>query len=321
MSIKVIAEVGSNWRTLDDCKMSIRLAKEAGANACKFQFFNHDELYGDGKGLDKIGTSPYMPSDWLWQLKHECDNHRIEFMCTAFSPQGYSKINYMIQNHKIASAELTDVNILNTVNKLKKPVYLSTAGSHMQIEIKNALLYLTDCPVTIMFCVGDYPARIVDFRKLDQMMEYFGSGYDYGFSDHSLDVLNLPMLAKQRGCKVIEKHVNFTFHQDTPDAAHSLNFEEFKAMCLNLNDPAPTVNELELITNTMMKRQYKRRFIAMEDINPGDKFKIGVNVGYYRATMDAEGPVLTFRPWDISNKTALLYKKQGDVICYADIET
>jgi len=153
------------------------------------------------------------------------------------------------------------------------------------------------------------------------MKEYFGDTYDYGFSDHSLDVLNIPLLAKNNGCSIIEKHVNFTTRNDTPDAGHSLNYEEFRIMCMALSDNIPSVNDIEQSTNVMMRKVYKRRFIAMRDINPGDKFKIGVNVGYYRAKVEAEGPVLTFRQWDLQNKTALLYKKQGDVICYADIET
>lgn len=284
--MKIVAEVGSNWKSLAECMLSIKLAKEAGADVVKFQFFNHDELYGDGSGLDLIGNSPYMPSGWLWQLKNYSDEMMIEFMCTAFSPSGYNKVNTMVQTHKIASAELTDVSILDTVNRFKKPVLLSTAGSHMQIEIKNALLHLVDCPVTILFCVGDYPAKIVDFRKLDLMKEFFGPGYSYGYSDHSIDVLNIPKIAKEKGCVVIEKHVNFTHHQTTPDAGHSLNFNEFKAMCLMLKGEDQTVNELDEHTNIMMKKQYKRRFVAAREIKAGEKFKVGVNVGYYRATQD-----------------------------------
>jgi sialic acid synthase SpsE len=74
----------------------------------------------------------------------------------------------------------------------------------------------------------------------------FKKSYDYGYSDHSVDVMIIPILAKHHGCSVIEKHVNFTDHTDTDDAPHSLNAHEFALMVqsihgdyIDLKDTAP----------------------------------------------------------------------------------
>lgn len=229
--MKIIAEVGSNWKSLDDCLMSIKKAKECGADVVKFQYFNKFEMTGGSKVYDV--STPHLPTNWIPKLAEYAHTCGIEFMCTAFSAEGYELVNNFVQTHKIASAEITDLNILDKVNSFKRPVYLSTGGATIE-QIDQALSHLKDCPVTIMCCVTAYPARVVDFRHLQNLKEEFGTEYLYGYSDHSTDVLNIPKLAQNYGCSVIEKHVNFTSHTDTDDAPHSLSTEEFALMVRNI---------------------------------------------------------------------------------------
>lgn len=324
--MKIIAEIGSNWRTFNDCLISIEKAKEAGANYVKFQLFNQFELFApENKDeiknyIELIGTTPFLDPNWIPLLAAHCKKHEIEFLCTGFSPQGYDLIDPFVNMHKIASAELTDISILNKVNSLGKPVMLSTGGSDINLEIKNALLYLKDVPVTIMLCTADYPARFIDFRKLDYMKYVFGENYSYGFSDHSIDVLNIPMMAKDRRCSIIEKHVSFIDGINTNDSLHSLSYDEFRVMCDRLRDQEHSIDQIEHLANKEMKSKYKRRFVATKNISPGDSFLIGVNVNYLRSKRVWDNPVLTFRPWDLNNKKSLSYKYPGDVISYADIE-
>lgn len=316
--MKIIAEVGSNWKTLDDCIMSIEKAKEAGANIVKFQLFSHFDLYGT-INADIPGITPNLDVQWLPVLKECAMDNEIEFMCTGFSVSRYNMIDPFVYRHKIASAEMTDINILERLNNIGKPVVMSTAGSSLD-EIKSALNYLRRVPVTIMFCVGDYPAKIIDFRRLEQMKNYLGDNYSYGYSDHSLDVLNIPKIAKDYGCVLIEKHVNFTIHKDTNDANHSLNFEEFKLMCAMLRGESLSILDTENYANILMKKQYKRRFIATKEINIGDKFLIDYNVGIYRSNVMWHDPVSTFNPCDLFNQISITHKRPGDVISYADFE-
>lgn len=231
--MKIVAEVGSNWKSLSDILYSIRVAKDTGADAVKFQLFTNKEMYQDIPDL-KIGQTPYLDPEWLTSMSSYAKGIGIEFMCTAFSAQGYDIIDSHVETHKIASAEITDNNILDKVNSFKKPVYLSTGGADMS-QIKNALDRLKSCHVTIFYCVTEYPAKLVDFRHVDKFVTAFKRGYDYGYSDHSIDVLNIPRLAKYHGCSVIEKHVNFTEHKDTDDAPHALNAHEFALMVRSIH--------------------------------------------------------------------------------------
>lgn len=252
--MKVIAEIGSNWKTIGDCKESIQAAARCGADVVKFQFYTHREIYGaSGKMKGE------MPLEWLSHLYSVAQSEGIEFMCTAFSPSGYHYVNAMVETHKIASAELTALDIIDTVNGFRKPVILSTGGANMD-DIEAAVNRLSNCPVTLMFCVADYPAKIIDFRQLVRIRNHFGGRCRYGYSDHSIDVLNIPLIAKAVGCEVIEKHVNFTPYTDTPDAGHALNESEFRLMVQNLKTPAgPSLEETEALCNVDMRMKWKRK--------------------------------------------------------------
>lgn len=258
--MKVIAEVGSNWKSTEDCLHSIRAAKLAGANVVKFQWFTNKCLYGvDGERKN----DPDM--HLLWRIATQ---EQIELMCTAFSPEGYEMVDHFVQTHKIASSEITSVDILQKVNSFKKPVILSTGGAQT-LQIAAALQELKDCPVTILYCVVDYPARVIDFRMLEFYQEIFGRDYSYGYSDHSIDVLNIPKLAEKSGATVLEKHVNFTSHTDTPDAPHSLNFHDFKLMCDHLKGATN-------FSDTFRPNPYQRKLITLADGSQG-YFRPSVN--------------------------------------------
>lgn len=319
--MNIISEIGSNWKTLSDCLNAIKKSKLCGADIVKFQMFSHEELYGQKDPIDEgfRSTTPYLNPEWIPELANEAKNQDIQFMCTAFSVSGYRYINEYVSKHKIASSELTDINILKEVNSYKKPVLLSTGGADLNLEIRHALLLLKDCPVTIMFCVSDYPAKIIDFRRFVDLQAYFGANYQYGFSDHSIDTLIIPERAKNMGATIIEKHTNFFDYTDTNDATHSLNENEFKVMCSFLKNKPLSQKELSTYTNSNMDALHKRRYVATKPINQGDLFKLNWNVGIYRATQPSIDPVLTFRSWDVEGKSALRDIKPGDVICYPDV--
>ena len=84
----IIAEIGSNWLTIDDCFFSIKQAKYAGADAVKFQVFDHESLYGSHKNMAHV-----LPVMWLPALAARCNEIGIEFMCSAFSPELAELVN------------------------------------------------------------------------------------------------------------------------------------------------------------------------------------------------------------------------------------
>lgn len=318
--MRVIAEIGSCWTTFEQAKDSIQLAKVCGADAVKFQLFDFKSLYGfDGANLPEQITGPVtksaMPKEWIPLLAEKAKGVGIDFMCTAFSPELVKLVDPYVTTHKVASAELTHVRLLEEIAKTKKSVMLSTGASGMY-DIQQALNILEPCKVTIMYCVSSYPARVINFDCLDILRKSFGTKYSYGFSDHSTDATIIPVVAKQRGAEVIEKHVNF-FGVSCPDAPHSLTREEFKYMCMAIRgQPVP----IGANGDPDMFVRANRRILAIADIQPGEKFKENVNVGVVRSI---KPDTQAISPWlinDICVRTAKRAIKAGDPIIPDDLK-
>jgi sialic acid synthase SpsE len=224
--MKVIAEIGSNVSSLSDCLNSIIKAKSCGVDIIKFQFIEPGDLRPDC-------TINILPREWVPIIAKECLSVNIEFMCSAFSPEGYSFINTYVKKHKIASAECTDDNILKIVNSFGKPVLLSTGGASLG-QIDHAIGLLKDCDVTIFYCDPNYPSKGIDAEVFLSLKERY---VRIGYSDHTLDNIQAPAIAKGFGCEYLEKHVTFRPDLDTPDRNHSLNEIQLRSMCFRLNRP------------------------------------------------------------------------------------
>lgn len=270
----IIAEVGSNWETLDDCLFSIKAAKLAHASAVKFQLFTHKELYGE----DQSGANTKeLPRGWIPALKSECDNQQIEFMCTAFSPEGLKFLDPFVNIHKIASAEMTHVRLLEAAKLTGKPVILST-GAHGPEDIARSLTYLDKDKTILMYCVAAYPAKETYLESINILRDQFQMLV--GYSDHSIDSITVPRMAISHGAVVLEKHVNFS-GITSPDSPHSLSFLEFKTMIEHLTKARHNLTWNKEEEPMILK--HNRRIIATTNLKPNDQLIEGVNFGIYRS--------------------------------------
>jgi N,N'-diacetyllegionaminate synthase len=299
----IIAEVGSNWRTLHDCMHSISMAKQCGADAVKFQLFNKNALYGCTPCWASGSESEQaLPLEWLPKLKEKADAHSVEFMCSAFSPELLDAVNPYVNIHKVASAELTHVRMLEKLRRLGKPVILSTGASGAQ-DIEYAIDCLGVCPTVLMYCVAAYPAQEIELETIHTIKTQFG--LLMGYSDHSLDVLHVPVSAVRKyGACVLEKHFT-TIGLDTPDAPHSLTVDQFKNMVSAIRVGCvgrigPTQEERPMLM------RHNRRLIAIKDVAIGERLTEGGNFGIYRSHRD---DTHAFSPWMVNEVNGKLAKK------------
>lgn len=320
----IIAEIGSNWTSLDDCLHSIAMAKQCGADAVKFQLFDYVALYGPRYVSPSPNCMGALPKAWLPKLKHQADAIGIEFMCSAFSPELVDAVNPYVNIHKVASAELSHVRMLERLRVHGKPVILST-GASGETDIRMALDVLAgrntqtpeanQLPVVLMYCVAAYPAQEINLDTIHLLRTHYL--LPVGYSDHSTDVLEIPKRAVACGAVCVEKHFT-AIDADTPDSPHSLDVDQFRLMVRAIRGGvSPRLGPS--LPETAMVLRHNRRLIASRDVAMGAQLIENENFGIYRSLKDDTHAFSPFMINEVNGRVAKRAIKAGDGIGPGDI--
>jgi len=291
----IIAEIGSNHNgNFKQAKKLIKAAKEAGADAVKFQAFTACGLVSRKK-LSKnnrwIGNPVFhrvkkyeLPNYWLKELYNFAKKLKIIFLCTPFEEEKAGLLNKIgVPAFKIASGDLTNFPLLECVAKFRKPIILSTGASYLK-EVEKALKVIKNTgtkDIVLLHCVSSYPARAEDFnlKAVRTLKNKFR--LPVGISDHTPGY-TVALAAVALGAKVIEKHLTLSRKLKGPDHNFSLVPAELKKM-------VEEIRKLEKALGNGIKRPVagelserigaRRSIYASCDILPGeiiakDKIKI-----------------------------------------------
>ena len=218
----VIAEAASTHDgSLDLALELVGIAADAGADACKFQFWSNADRLADrrkvGPEYREIYRRYQVPQKWLPILRSECVRLGLEFMCTTFLPEDIQIVAPFVERFKIASFEAGDQQFLEAHNRFAKPVILST-GMMDWGEAFRAANTLHHCEA-VLHCVSAYPCREPNLAAIRQLGEICKPG----FSDHTGDV-RTGGLAVMAGAEVIEVHFSsLNTDPNNPDNAPAVH--------------------------------------------------------------------------------------------------
>ena len=225
MSIFIIAECGVNHDgSVDTAKRLIDAAKEAGADAAKFQFFKSQKLWGDLriKHLELRFSEMVM-------LYHYCQQVGIEFMCTPFGIEEVVLLGHLVKRWKVASGCITRRGILEAVRDTKLPAIISTGMASLE-EISMAIDIIgAPGKLTLLHCTSAYPCPIdqVNLKAMKTLKAIYGR--PVGYSDHTKGI-TVPIAAVAMGAEVIEKHLTLDCTATGPDHKASIEPDEFRVM-------------------------------------------------------------------------------------------
>jgi len=220
MKTMIIAEIGSNFRNLDDIKRSIDSAIESGASVAKLQCWKTERLCSEQRDPKHYATLKQyeLPEEWIRELRgwpvfySVFSEDRVDFLEAEINPNMY----------KIASPDYKNFSLIGKCLSTEKEVLISVPISGEEHGlIKNDKISYLLCNATYparKACLGDWTGR---------WMLMLASIYK-GYSDHTLSLLT-PSLVVALGGKIIEKHYKLE-NMDTPDNGHSLLPSEFKKM-------------------------------------------------------------------------------------------
>lgn len=230
MSVYVIAEAGANaCGDLQAARALTEAAKASGADAIKWQLFCGDDLYPRGTPQWEAAEDAAMDPQWVGLLAVRADTIGLDFGCTGFAPWAVDRIDPHVRWHKIASLELTDVNLVRHVASKRKPILLSTGAATID-EVVVVKRIIEDswwgAKVIPMQCTASYPAP-------DDEVDLLAGptlGNPWGYSDHTLGI-EAAVGAAWLGASVIEKHLRLDDTPETsPDYGHSITPSQFKVM-------------------------------------------------------------------------------------------
>lgn len=276
----IVAEIGLNHSGRPFlAKQMIARAKEAGADAVKFQVYRTESFVHPRYAPAQYGLLKRMelPFDIVRELKVFADRTGIIFFASAFDRESVDLlVRLKCPVLKAASSELSNAPLIRYMAVQKRPLFLST-GLHAWEEIKKIVRQTgrINPDLVLFYCLSEYPLRFENANL--NAIRLFQENFDHpvGFSDHS-DGFRLDIIAASLGVRVIEKHFTLDRKWPGPDHRISLDFRQFKDM----------VNQVRL-TEVILGRSVK-------DLTPDEK-KIRKDAlkGLYAAQSIRKGQLIT----------------------------
>lgn len=285
----IVAELSANHNhNLQTAVDTIKAAAKAGADAVKIQTYSADTLtldcrnpefvikggLWDGYSLYDLYKEAFTPWEWHEELFKVAKEEGLIIFSTPFdktSVDFLESLNNPI--YKIASFEITDVNLIQYAASKGKPMIISTGVATTE-EVEDAIQYchLADNnDITLLKCTSAYPADIkeANLSMIPAMREKFN--VPVGLSDHSLGSL-LPIVAVSLGATVIEKHFILDRKIGGPDSAFSMEATAFAEMVKRIRETEEALGEISFQTdvNEIKGRDFRRSLYASADIKSGE---------------------------------------------------
>ena len=289
-----IADIAANHDgSLDRAKLLIRLAKEAGANAAKFQNFQAPQIVSDygfthmdsqvshqakwKKSVSEVYAEASIPFDWTPVLKAACDEVGIDYFSSPYDFEAIDMLDAYVPAYKIGSGDITWIEAVERIAHKGKPVLLATGASHIG-EVQNAVhaILAINPQLVLMQCNTNYTAEDGNFDNIHlNVLKTYRSMFPdviLGLSDHThghATVLGSVAL----GARVIEKHFTDDNDRVGPDHPFAMNPESWAAMvtatrqlerAMGSGDKFVADNERETV---VIQRRCLR---AAREIQPGE---------------------------------------------------
>lgn len=298
----IIAEAGINHNgELEKAFDMIKMAKEAGADAVKFQTFKAEEFISDplqtytyksqGKEvtesmLEMFKRYEFNREEWF-SIKRRCNEEKIEFLST---PQNPSDLRLLLEVGipaiKVGSDDFTNLPLLRSYAETKLPMLVSCGMADLSevYQSLEAIGALDGYPTALMLCTSRYPtpSEDVNLLKLRTLSNAFPM-IVLGFSDHTQGPL-ASSLAVAMGASVFEKHFTLDHNLPGPDHWFSEDPIGLKEWCASIKKAYTMMGDhiVRPAKSEMPMRLLARRsIVALKEIHRGELLSSG-NIGLKR---------------------------------------
>lgn len=285
----IIAEIGSNHNNkLSNAYKMIDLAKKSGADAVKFQTFKAEKHFSKyapsfkflkNKPMYKLIKELEINRSWHKKLFNYCKKKKIIFFSSPCDYEAVDELDDLgIELFKVASFDITDLELIKYIAKKNKPIILSTGLANFKdIEraVKTCKLQKNN-KIILLECTSLYPApeRLMNLKAISTLEKKFKT--IVGFSDHSLGN-HMALASIGFGAKVLEKHFTLNKKMKGPDHKFAIEPKEFKEMVDKIRKIEDGIgNGMKGIYSkeeSNMAKKARRSIHAKKDLNIGEIIK------------------------------------------------
>lgn len=289
-----IADIAANHDgSLERAKMLIRLAKEAGADAAKFQHFQAPKIVSEygfthmnaqvshqaawKKSVTQVYAEASLPQDWTPILKETCDEVGIDFFTSPYDYDSIEHVDPYVPAYKVGSGEIDWIEALEHMASKGKPVIIATGASTIG-EVQRAVhaILRLNKQLCVMQCNTNYTASPENYDHINlNVLKTYATMFPnvvLGLSDHTHG--NATVLgAVALGARVIERHFTDDNNREGPDHKFALNpeawahmVEETRLLERALGSADKFITENERDTSVVQRRCLR----AARDIQAGE---------------------------------------------------
>lgn len=289
-----IADIAANHDgSLERAKMLVRLAKEAGADAAKFQNFRAPKIVSDvgfrslggqqshqaswKKSIFEVYQGASIPIQWSEELKAVCDEVGIDYFSSPYDFESIDLLDPFVPVYKVGSGEITWPEALEHMASKGKPVILASGAADIG-DVQRAVhtIYRMNPQLALLQCNTNYTGSPENFDHLHlNVLKTYRQMFPdlvLGLSDHTgghAAVLGAVAL----GARMIEKHFTDDVTREGPDHIFAMDPAAWRAMventrrlerALGSGDKFVAANERETV---ILQRRCLR---AARDIHSGE---------------------------------------------------
>lgn len=286
----IVAEMSANHNGSKEIALeTVHAAKRAGADAIKIQTYTADTItldsdkpdfqikqgtLWDGQTMHQLYQKAYTPWEWHKDIFDEAKKLGLVCFSTPFDNSAVDLLE-SLENpiYKIASFEITDVNLIEYCARKMKPMVIST-GIATEYDIELAVQTcrkVGNNDITLLKCTSAYPAPVEksNLCMIKDMAEKFG--VKTGLSDHTLGSF-APILSVALGGIMIEKHFIIDRSIGGEDCSFSMDEKEFAHMVTEVRLAEQAIGQVtyELDPLVLPEREFGRSLYVAKDVKAGD---------------------------------------------------
>ena len=246
-----IADIAANHDgDLERAKLLIRLAKQAGADAAKFQNFDAPKIVSDygfshmnaqvshqaswKKSVVDVYRAASIPFEWSLTLTEECQEAGIDYFSSPYDFNAIDFLDQYVPVYKAGSGEIDWIEALERMASKGKPMFVATGASTIG-EVQRAVhaILAINKQLVLMQCNTNYTASPdnYDHLHINVLKTYAAMFPDVvlGLSDHTHALA--PVLgAVTLGARVIERHFTDSNDREGPDHKFAMDPDRWARM-------------------------------------------------------------------------------------------